>query len=199
MARFDPINQTIFLVRFGHPSAPKMSEHLNLPEDEVNWSTGVIEQGINHQSISTFSHAASGSKIGFKQFLLLRVLWATDEARDIQKRSEWLSTRLKTAGKLLRDISDWKHYTSSCNGNSENQRDQGLAYLGTFALVRLYQLNAGTIATSPDKVAPKLDVTPIAMRTRSRIYRGGRQTGTATPPSPTPLPRHRDDPRNTRV
>lgn len=171
-----------------------MAGRLDLPKNENNWSARVVAQGINDQSIYTFNHAESGSKIGLKQFLLLRVLWTRADAHEIQEESErQLKTHLKTAGKLLRDTPDWKRYTSSCYKDLETLQDQGFAYLGTFALVRLYQLNTKAITASFDGGgAPKLDITPIAMRTRSRVSRASRRPGTSTPPSPTPLRRDRE-------
>lgn len=156
----------------------------------------VAEEGLKGQTIHASCYGNSGSKMSLKQFLLLRVLWTSEQANRILKTPEFqkwgFDKYLKQARELLATLPEWATYLSNCEMPETDLKARGFPSCGTFSLVSLYQINSKTIKLSTSDGTAKLDLTPIAKRTRSHTTRDkGRPT---TPDSPTPLPRRGRDP-----
>ena len=164
----------------------------NLPERAKQWSERVATEKVQAQTIHTAAYRNSGSQIGLKQFLLLRALWpqkrAAQSLENPYERRRLLSdSHLDAARKFLAALPSWDQYLQSFGKSLENLRREGFAGLDTFAVARLYQINAEGVEGSIS--VPKLDFTPVAQRTRARKSGRQDQDRPKTPPTPTPGPR----------
>ncbi|KAI0104626.1 hypothetical protein GGR51DRAFT_521573 [Nemania sp. FL0031] len=169
---------------------------LVLPETVEAWHTVAEARGLKMESI--FGHHAykSASAIEFDQFLLLRVICPRRlSPKSIYKtyyRSKWLrSDSFDVAVASLKAQEAWKPYIKSTPQTLQQQQQQqtesSLALLGLFSLVRYYQLEV--TRTKQDNLSrPKLEWTPIALRTRRRLA-----IQAQPPETPTRPPRSRKE------
>lgn len=118
------------------------------------WSNAVTRRNLQGKTVHT-AELASGSKIGYDQFLLLRVLWkpGTSEIRIPE-----VNKFLPKANELLANYVSWKTY---CDSFSTPRAPEG-----SFAVARHYQKMA---ANSDENTRPNTFVTPIAKRTRHKL------------------------------
>jgi len=128
------------------------------------------------QSIHIFPTPSSASKISFRQFLLLQVIYTENQTRKglvtntdssllepkyYQQAREMLD-EVKNKGK---DTDYWGLYLKSFDGQS-NLEGPNFPKLGTFSLVRDFQLQCHRIRAT-NLTSLKLEFTPISHRTRS--------------------------------
>ncbi|CAG7965174.1 unnamed protein product [Penicillium nalgiovense] len=74
-------------------------------------------------------------------------------------RWEILKNQIDAARNHLRDVVGWEKYKSTFIKDLAWHQQEGFLYLGTFSLVRLYQLNSRSIETR-DEFIPKLEFSP---------------------------------------
>lgn len=163
----------------------KMAE---LPSNEKSWLKRVQGTSFETKTIHSFESSASGSKIALPQFLLLRVLWVKNPATKLSDSSEYgkwgiSKKHIEAARNHLREVSDWEQYKSTFSNNLAWHQKTGFLSLGTFSLVRLYQLNSRSINTAHDVFVPKLDFSP--RKTRSQASAGRAQAKDGSPVTPT--------------
>ena len=157
-----------------------------LPSNERSWLKEVKDTDFQTKTIHSFESAASGSKIGFTQFLLLRILWVKRPAEKLSSSSEYgkweiLKKHIDTAHNHLGKVSGWEQYKSTFSNNLAWHREKGFISLGTFSLVRLYQLNS-SLTKAHTVFIPKLDFSP--RKTRSHTRAQARESDPATPTRP---------------
>lgn len=159
-----------------------------LPRNEKVWVELTAGKSFENKTIHSFESPDSGSKITLPQFLLLRVLWIKQKAATLSKSSEYgrwgiLKEHLETARRHLENLPDWERYKSTfCNNLAWHQKT-GYLSLGTFSLVRLYQLNSQNIEKNDNGFTPKLAFSP--RKTRSQRSAGGTQGNDSIPVTPT--------------
>jgi hypothetical protein len=166
---------------------------MDLPNNEVEWRLLLKSEQIEHVSIHDGLHTNSASGIALKQFLLLRVL--CKDARKLDP-SKWLDGEcLETARSRLRNgETGWGSYLDSIQ-NSKSRFDHNGQFrsLGTFSLVRQYQIALSEVDTQPISSArPKLEFSPIKTRGQ-RAAEAAQEAArvTAKPPqTPTRPPRY---------
>ncbi|GES58157.1 hypothetical protein BO78DRAFT_426928 [Aspergillus terreus] len=131
-----------------------MSVPIGLPSNREDW----LDEVNNRKLVGRTIHAAdlaSGSKIGYDQFLLLRVLWVSHKRVSVPER---ISDFLPSALELLAGCQSWKTYCDSFGTPKIPE--------GTFAMARHYQMKA---ANSKGNTRPDTFDTPIALRTRNML------------------------------
>ncbi|KXG51572.1 uncharacterized protein PGRI_089650 [Penicillium griseofulvum] len=160
-----------------------------LPDSQRSWLKRIETAKLQTtKTIHSFESAASGSKITLQQFLLLRVLWVKNEANelsDLSKLSKWNipQQNIEAARKHLKALPNWVQYISTISKNLSWHQEKGFSSLGTFSLVRLYQLNSKSLDISQRLFIPKLEFSP--MRTRSHGLAGSAQARDGNPVTPT--------------
>lgn len=161
---------------------------LKLPTNEKGWVELTAGNNFENKTIHSFESPDSGSKITLPQFLLLRVLWVKQKAATLSKPSEYgrwgiSKEHLETAQRHLENLPDWERYKSTfCNNLAWHQRT-GYLSLGTFSLVRLYQLNSQEIKKNDNGFTPKLEFSP--RKTRGQRSAGRAQENDHIPVTPT--------------
>ncbi|PYI09929.1 hypothetical protein BO78DRAFT_426928 [Aspergillus sclerotiicarbonarius CBS 121057] len=126
----------------------------SLPSTRKEWETKVTERKLGGQTIHA-AELASGPKIGYDQFLLLRVLWVTYGLGVSLPKT--INGLLPRAVEMLADYPSWKTYCDNFN-DSKNPE-------GSFSVARHYQKMA---ANSKGNIRPNTFDTPVALRTRSK-------------------------------
>lgn len=129
------------------------SQHL--PADRTEWEKAVKGQELDKETIHG-AELVSGSKIGYKQFLLLRVLWKVQSS--LKTLPERIKKLIPEATAMLADYPSWKTY---CNGFGKSINPEG-----NFTIVRYYQQMA---AHTKGNIRPSTFDTPIALRTRNKL------------------------------
>lgn len=81
-------------------------EKRKLRENRTQWRQDAERAGIGSKTLQDVE-LNSASKILEKQFLLLKVLWRNNEARDFDPKLFDLSDSIEEARKVLRDYDDW--------------------------------------------------------------------------------------------
>ena len=129
-----------------------------LPHTYALWQGEVNKNGLASKTIHT-TELASASKMGYTQFLLLRVLWQIHKTKDrgAPILPERLTQFLSKANEMLANFQSWKSYLGSFQGRIPE---------GSFAVVRYYQLIA---AKTEQNTRPDSFDTPIAKRTRHQL------------------------------
>ncbi|KAJ6189228.1 hypothetical protein N7519_004136 [Penicillium mononematosum] len=137
-----------------------------LPSDTPRLKSDLEEKTIHDQEL------LSASKIGYKQFLLLRVTWKIHKADTIvnelaTKDKDWI----QKAKKKLLSYQSWATYCESVElaeeRSSEGSGEPSKATPeGNFAIVRHYQRE---VTKSKPEVNPQAFDTPIAARTRGKV------------------------------
>ncbi|RAL00861.1 uncharacterized protein BO80DRAFT_425257 [Aspergillus ibericus CBS 121593] len=130
----------------------------NIPSNQEEWENFVKRRNLKGKTVHA-AELASGSKIGYDQYLLLRVLWV--DHRSNLSLPEEISKLLPKAAEMLAGCESWKKYRGSF-GKTENPE-------GSFAVARHYQQMA---ADSREKIRPNSFDTPVARRTRSHYSKG---------------------------
>jgi hypothetical protein len=135
----------------------------SLPETEDEWLDKTRSSGLSEQStIFDLEKCKSGSKIDKKQFLLLRVLWKQDIpiSKFKSQRKKWIDDSCFWKAQILfKKMPSFKLYLDSFDS-----RDLvPFPDLGTFSLVRFYQLSVKSTQFN-ETVSAKFS--PIAKRTR---------------------------------
>ena len=130
-----------------------------VPLNEKEWEKLALLNHVANRSIHQ-TKLQSASKIGGKQYLLLRVLWniaSENEQLNIADKFG-LSNWMREATNLLTSYKSWKAYCESFH--------QGQILEGTFALPKFYQEQAASISSSIEN-SNNLNIvfTPISKRT----------------------------------
>lgn len=146
-----------------------------LPSDEESWykQTG-FERLETTDTIHSFDSPDSGSKITLRQFLLLRILWVKKTAPALSSEySQWeiSKSQIDVARNHLRKVVGWEQYKSTFINDLAWHQQEGFLSLGTFSLVRLYQLNSRSIETR-DEFIPKLEFSPRKTRSQAKASDG---------------------------
>lgn len=126
-------------------------------------------------SIHEYQSPSSASKINFEQFLLLQVIWNTNlsVAALVGSRDDSLVTpqHYNNAGEKLHRAGFWKSYLESLVTHRASALGKGaFPELGTFSIIRHYQVQCLKLEVNPDNISPKF--TPIAHRTRNAFEMG---------------------------
>jgi hypothetical protein len=141
-----------------------------LPSSPAKWKELAIRNNLARVSIFDLDKYESASRIGYKQFLCLRVLWITKQARIFANddiRQTWLRDADYSKAKgLLSSFADWQAYLNSCGTPVDQLLQQAFPDSGTFTLVQYHQASVlGSLEN--------LDFTPRsslpAHRTRSKL------------------------------
>ncbi|KAK2805795.1 hypothetical protein FQN50_006071 [Emmonsiellopsis sp. PD_5] len=132
-----------------------------LPRDVKSWEAAMATMGLTDQTIHG-EELASGSKIGYKQFLLLQVLWLSHHVDSLPKMLPGINKWISEAHKMLKNYQSWETY---CQGF----RLPGIEE-GNFAVARHYQLE---VTRTKDETDQLTLTTPIAHRTRARVKEVG--------------------------
>ncbi|KAJ5951341.1 uncharacterized protein N7479_009754 [Penicillium vulpinum] len=159
-----------------------------LPSNKIYWVNQVEAAKIKNKTIHSFESPASGSKINWRQFLLLRVLWVTNQATKLSSPSErgrWGVTEqnIQAARQHLKAMPGWTRYISTASKTLAWHRENNFSSLGAFSLVCLYQLNSNSINPSQGMFIHKLEFSP--MKTRSQDLAGDAQVKGGNPVTPT--------------
>ncbi|KKK12765.1 hypothetical protein P175DRAFT_0163601 [Aspergillus ochraceoroseus IBT 24754] len=125
-----------------------------VPSNREEWEFFVKERKLEGKTIHG-AELASGSKIGYDQYLLLRIIWV-EHLVDVSF-PERISKLLPKAAEMLAQFPSWKTY---CDSFSKKENPEG-----SFAVARHYQQMA---ANSRGNIRPNSFETPIALRTRSK-------------------------------
>jgi len=168
-----------------------------LPDNLAAWQTE--SKLLSVKSIHQYGVACSGSNISREQFLLLRTIWVTHSVDHLYTRDRtlWIDdSSFQSARQFLssKDIRpSWQQFLKSTAMSQGALEQQGYADLHTFSLVRYHQAQSQGLE-SGDSDSAKVDMSPIAGRTRQALMQ--RAAGQS---SPTPGPRHIDlvSPMNT--
>ncbi|KAI1130603.1 hypothetical protein F5Y10DRAFT_235195 [Nemania abortiva] len=158
-----------------------------LPNSAEEWETQAQVFGIQNLSIHDGDSRLSGSKMNVQQFLLLRVFWP-DPVRPsfLYQRHvhRWVEpSYLNRSQSFLASLpikSAWSAYLRSIGKTPKLLCDEGFVGLQTFTLVRYHQIQSLDPEFEADTELAKVDVTPIARRTRAQVARAER------PSTPTP-------------
>ena len=135
--------------------------------------------GLETQTIHTHSLPRSASNITFERFLLLRVLWRPapkmNQLDTPTKRKNYINKNTyEIAEQSLAQLPGWQRYVESFNTTIDKLRDGGWDGLDMFVLAREYQARIGDLRQRGEDAIPKVDFTPVAMRTRHRLQIPGR-------------------------
>lgn len=129
-----------------------------LPNNYATWKNAATQNNLSGKTVHTLE-LASGSKIGYEQYLLLRVLWVVhDQGVAGLRLPEKLRRLLPRANDMLASFKSWKTYHSSFQNSRMTE--------GSFAIARYYQLLA---ANTRETTRPNSFDTPIAKRTRYQM------------------------------
>lgn len=148
---------------------------MDKPPDELPYSPGMwkahaIGNKLTRGSIFDLDKYSSASKIGYKQFLCLRALWITKQAKFLANddiRRTWLrDTDYLKAKDLLPSLAHWQAYLDPCEVSAEELRQAAFPDIGTFSLVRYLQASVLSYPQNED-FTPKFS--PVAHRTRSKL------------------------------
>lgn len=142
-----------------------------LPRTETEWHKEVRERQLQGKSIHGDGSFSSASEMGIEQFLLLRVIFASQmkqsELCEPRQRRKWLSDTAFNAAKTFLNTQDsWRRYINQTK--QQSSRD-GSPDLGTYTLVRYYQSAVQGEVKSDEYSRQKIDFTPIARRTRQAL------------------------------
>ncbi|KAI3015966.1 hypothetical protein CBS147353_7930 [Aspergillus niger] len=130
----------------------------DLPSNEKRWEAAMARVGLTGQTI----HGAelnSASKIEYKQFLLLQVLWETRHIQDLPKILPEFNKWIVKAEEMLQDYKSWQTYCQEFSSQDMGE--------GNFTIARHYQLE---VISTKNEVDPRSLATPIAHRTRARVF-----------------------------
>ncbi|KAI0467625.1 hypothetical protein F4859DRAFT_493029 [Xylaria cf. heliscus] len=167
-----------------------MANQPPLPSNPRNWNNE--SQFLEWKSIHQYGLACSGSEISREQFLLLRTLWVEHDAKQLygRDRSIWIDeSKFREAQQFLCSgavAPAWEQFLKSTSTEVELLEQSGYAGLHTFSLVKYHQAQSGTL-TSEENDSAKVDMSPIAKRTRNKLKQ--RVDGQS---SPTPAPKLAD-------
>ncbi|KAE8153590.1 hypothetical protein BDV25DRAFT_149138 [Aspergillus avenaceus] len=123
---------------------------IKLPVDLRAWQTAVENYDLIGKTVHT-AQLASGSKMTYAQFLLLRILWKTHLGMRLFRPPPVLEPYLVQADKLLAGSQSWKKYCSSI--------EEGQIPGGSFAIARYYQVKA---ANNKEHMRPDSFDTPVS-------------------------------------
>ncbi|KAI1272510.1 hypothetical protein F5Y07DRAFT_403334 [Xylaria sp. FL0933] len=147
-----------------------------LPVSESSWAEA-YRAITQWRSIHDYQLSASGSKIAEEQFLLLRTLWKEKKSYQFSRElSRWVDCRcldraqnFLSSDPIVRTI--WQEFLNTTSLKTEDLRKRAYAGLGTFTLVRYYQLQSQGL-TDEGTGAPKVDFSPpVSSRTRAQLSR----------------------------
>lgn len=147
-------------------SSPKFS----VPESLNDWRKLVASKSGLQKTTLHDEQLASASKIGVKQFLLLRVIWNIHRTPQIVKLSD-MQGWIEEAEKKLRSYQSWSTYCESIDLREERSSKERLGEPskttpeGNFAIARHYQLE---VVKAESEVNPEAFDTPIAARTHAK-------------------------------
>ncbi|KAI0429810.1 hypothetical protein F5Y09DRAFT_309437 [Xylaria sp. FL1042] len=165
-----------------------MSYQQALPKNLATWRAE--SQLLSVKSIHQHGLACSGSSISREQFLLLRTIWVERSVHDLytNDRALWIDNfSFQSAQQFLSSKAiqpSWQRFLKSVTVSQGTLEQQGYADLHTFSLVRYHQTQSQGLDPG-DNDSAKVDMSPIARRTRQGlIQRASVQS------SPTPGPRH---------
>lgn len=130
-----------------------------LPANHRMWQKVIKAHNLVDKTVHT-AELASASKIEFRQFLLLCVLWKTRIGDRLTRLPSVLEPYHTQARVLLDESQSWASY---CSGIEKGETPEG-----TFAIARYYQMKA---ATGGKHMRPDSFDTPVAKRTRSHTMR----------------------------
>ena len=170
----------------------KSFEDIKLPSDPATWKALAGKHDLQGKSIHTLETTHSGSGISLEQFLLLRTLWSKHAAEDLIKRDK----RHFIGDKMLAQAEEylspknnkfgWNEYLGSLLISFKTLQQRGFIEpkLGAFALVRWHQAKAQDLTSGEyDNESVKVDMSPIAYRTRNRLRQKADPQSTPTPAS----------------
>ena len=130
-----------------------------LPSDYSGWQNAVKARNLVGETVHT-AELASASKIEYRQFLLLRILWDSRVRDQMARLPPVLETYHTQAKALLATSQLWADYCSGIkNGESP---------AGTFAIARYYQIKA---AIGGEDMRQDSFESPVAKHTRSHTMR----------------------------
>ncbi|PYH32997.1 uncharacterized protein BO87DRAFT_397993 [Aspergillus neoniger CBS 115656] len=129
----------------------------NLPKIAQEWEDAMDEMELTGKIVHG-AELASASRIEYKQFLLLRVLWVGHHATDLPKMLPGFNRWIAKAEKMLKGYKSWGTYCQSFTRPDAGE--------GNFSIARHYQLE---VTNTKDDTDPLSLATPIAHRTRSRL------------------------------
>ena len=164
-----------------------MASGLNtrLPETPAKWQKEAKSLSIDNESIHSDGQN-SASKITFKQFMLLRVVFP--ELKDANKireaciREGWLKKdNLNIASAFLEKFDHWKTYKKSVGFWSNVNDDHVKYHPGTFALALRYQRRSCQTSNKVVDTPNNIEFSPPQTRNKS-----ARSRQAAVPDSPTP-------------
>ncbi|PLB38958.1 uncharacterized protein BDW47DRAFT_18344 [Aspergillus candidus] len=130
-----------------------------LPDNYRTWQDAVKAHNLVGKTVHT-AELVSASKIEFKQFLLLRVLWDPRIGDQLTDLPLALKKYHAQAKEMLATSQSWADY---CSGIKNGETPEG-----SFSIARHYQIKA---ATGGENMRPDSFDTPVAMRTRSHTTR----------------------------
>ncbi|KAI1735405.1 hypothetical protein F4680DRAFT_453092 [Xylaria scruposa] len=158
-----------------------------IPANPMEWAALAEKFDVRDKSIHQITFTNSASNIGARQFLTLRACWPKyKDPRDLAGRlTSWLDIDyLRSAKDHLLERQDWQSYLEAIADHlSHENSDDSFYSLGSFSLVRYYQLASHkrpnpSIHAAELSCLPKLDFSPIATRTRAA------QSGVPSTPTP---------------
>ncbi|OJD23424.1 hypothetical protein ACJ73_05217 [Blastomyces percursus] len=157
---------------------------------EKQWHADANRLGVSNISIYDVETYKSASKIEEKQFLALRALWVRVMREEFDPE-QWGIVKIENMIGLLNGLPFWEDYVNEIK-SSPSGPSLPVPHLGAFSFVWYYQqLVQGLIGSDPE---PKIDFSPIALRTRSkRRGAGALEQNLQTPSRPSrvqysPLP-----------
>ncbi|GLB17848.1 hypothetical protein AtubIFM61612_007737 [Aspergillus tubingensis] len=128
-----------------------------LPKNAQEWEDAMDEMELTGKTVHG-AELASASRIEYKQFLLLRVLWVGHHATDLPKMLPGFNRWIAKAEKMLKGYKSWDTYRQSFTRPDAGE--------GNFSIARHYQLEVTNTKDDTDLLSL---ATPIAHRTRSRL------------------------------
>ncbi|KAJ5584401.1 uncharacterized protein N7459_004201 [Penicillium hispanicum] len=137
--------------------APK-SPNDDLPWDKDTWNAWAVQYNVSNSTIHDAT-LTSASTISERQYLLLQVLWTSENTRDLRLNQFELEPWKREAERLLATFQSWTNYRQSFPSGPIRE--------GTFALARKYQSQAA--ASSDEVFRSNVAFSPIANRTRSKM------------------------------
>ncbi|KAI1170048.1 hypothetical protein F4777DRAFT_570640 [Nemania sp. FL0916] len=172
----------------------------SLPRNQIEWQAFAKGRKLESESIygeHTYKAALkSASSMDVDQFLLLRVICPEPRNPNFihkaQHRGTWLrSGAYDAAFASLQAQQGWQLYLNSIlpvPRQQQKKRTQApLLPLGLFSLVRYYQLEVEREQKHSDISWPKIDFSPVVVRTRQRQADQAQSSG--RPETPTRPPR----------
>jgi hypothetical protein len=153
------------------------------PKNEKDWLDETRSRRLGEQStIFDLDKYKSASKIEINQFLLLRVLWENDisAGKFDSQRESWISRECYwKAQTIFKKMKSFQSYLDSFGSKDLVP----LPDLGTFSLVRVYQLSVESTHLSE---SASVKFTPIAKRTRFALAQSNQRREELNT-SPTPV------------